>query len=203
VARHGHREVRFDWENASAGMIQWAAFYSDCEHEIKTISHGERIILTYNIYVEDSFDSIDSVSPILDPKMLPFYGDLESILQIPEFMEEGGVCGIFCSHTYPHTSNHARQYLPRGLKGADLVVYTALHSFGFQVDVLPVMIEDKDEGDDSDNSEDEEYHRRRGRSFIHRKFSGRVHVGAELWPHQCVQNDCEGPVSTVSAIRVL
>lgn len=185
------------------GMIQWAAFYSDCEHEIKTISHGERITLTYNIYVEDSFDSIDSVSPMLDPKMLPFYGDLESILQIPEFMEEGGVCGIFCSHTYPHTSNHARQYLPRGLKGADLVVYTALHSFRFQVDVLPVMIEDEDEGDDSDNSEDEEYHRRRGRSFIHRKFSGRVHVGAELWPHQCVQNDCEDPVSTVSAIRAL
>lgn len=65
------------------------------------------------------------------------------------------------------------------------------------------MIEDEDEGDDSDNSEDEEYHRRRGRSFIHRKFSGRVHVGAELWPHQCVQNDCEDPVSTISAIRVL
>jgi hypothetical protein len=174
-------------------MIQWAAFYSDCEHEIKTISQGERITLTYNIYIQDSSDRIDSISLTLDPKMLPLYGDLENILQMPEFMAEGGILGIFCSHAYPHTSNHAREFFPRGLKGADLVVYTALHSFGIQVDVQPVMIE----------GGVQDCRRREGRTSIRRKFYGKVHVGAEMWPHQCAQNFCEEPVSRVSAIEVL
>jgi hypothetical protein len=62
------------------------------------------------------------------------------------------------------------QYLPQSLKGADLVVYTALNSFGIQVDVLSVMIEDQHESDDSDDSEDQGCRHRKGRSFIHKKF---------------------------------
>jgi hypothetical protein len=183
-------------------MIQWAAFYSDCEHEIKTISHGERITLTYNIYIQDSSDRIDSISLTLDPKMLPLYGDLENILQMPEFMAKGGILGIFCSHAYPHTSNHAREYFPRGLKGADLVVYTALHSFGIQVDVLPVMIVESGVIED-EYIEDQKCRRREGRASIRRKFWGKAHVGTEMRPHQCAQNYEEEPVSRVSAIEVL
>lgn len=52
----------------------------------------------------------------------------------------GGVLGAFCSHAYPHASEDASVLLPRGLKGADLVLYSVLHSLGVQVDVLPVMI---------------------------------------------------------------
>lgn len=119
-------------------------------------------------------------------------------------MEDGGVCGIFCSHRYPHTSHHARNYLPRGLKGADLVVYTTLHSFGIQVDVLPVMIEDEydsDDSDDTDGSEGRRFCRSKGKSSVHTKYRGKVHIGAQLWPHQCARNDCEDPVSTVSGIE--
>lgn len=197
VVRHDHREVRFDWEDASSDMIQWAAFYSDCECEIKTISHGERITLTYNIYIQDSSDQIVSTSPMLDPKTLPLYGVLENILRMPEFMEDGGICGIFCSHAYPHTSDDAREYLPRGLKGTDMAVYTVLRSFGIQVDVLPVMIDNDDRGRQA-------YRRQKGktRGFVRKKFSGQAHVGAELWPYRRALNDYGDPVSTVSAIEV-
>jgi hypothetical protein len=174
--------------------------------------------LTYNIYIQDSSDRIDSISLTLDPKMLPLYGDLENILQMPEFMAEGGILGIFCSHGYPHTSNHAREFFPRGLKGADLVVYTALHSFGIQVDVLPVMIEggvieyeyesddsddNEDESDDNDDREDQDHRRREGRTSKCTRIYGKVHVGTEMRPHQCAQNYCEDPISRVSAIGVL
>lgn len=52
----------------------------------------------------------------------------------------GGVLGAFCSHAYPHASSDASALLPRGLKGADLVLYSVLHALGVEVDVLPVMI---------------------------------------------------------------
>lgn len=52
----------------------------------------------------------------------------------------GGVLGVFCSHAYPHTLEDASILLPRGLKGADLMLYSVLHSLGVEVDVLPVMI---------------------------------------------------------------
>lgn len=54
MVRHGRKEVKFDWSTKSACIIQWAAFYSDCEHGIKRITEGERITLTYNLYVTES-----------------------------------------------------------------------------------------------------------------------------------------------------
>lgn len=52
----------------------------------------------------------------------------------------GGVLGSFCSHAYPHASSNVSVLLPGGLKGADLVLYSVLHSLGVEVEVLPVVI---------------------------------------------------------------
>lgn len=88
IVRHEGRETDFDWEHQSADTIQWAAFYSDCEHEIKTITEGERITLTYNLYVtHDPMNALPPSGPILDPKTLPLYQDLKSVLQIPGFLK--------------------------------------------------------------------------------------------------------------------
>lgn len=38
--RHHGQEVAFDWSVRSASTIQWAAFYSGCEHEIDTFTEG-------------------------------------------------------------------------------------------------------------------------------------------------------------------
>lgn len=112
-----------------------------------------------------------------------------------------GFAEYFALLRTPIHQNMPEQYLPQSLKGADLVVYTALNSFGIQVDVLSVMIEDQHESDDSDDSEDQGCRHRKGRSFIHRNVSGKVHVGAELWSHRCSQNYCEDPVSTGVQLR--
>ena len=82
----------------------------------------------------------------------------------------GGVLGAFCSHAYPHATSDASILLPRGLKSADLVFYSALHALGVEVDVLPVMLGhgykntkddwwDSDEGNEPDhdtNSDDDD-----------------------------------------------
>jgi len=35
---------------SSHGKVAWAAMYSDCEHEIKPVTTGHRVTITYNLY---------------------------------------------------------------------------------------------------------------------------------------------------------
>ncbi|KAE8314353.1 hypothetical protein BDV41DRAFT_534150 [Aspergillus transmontanensis] len=137
LVRHHGREVNFDWAPGSETTIQWAAFYSDCEHEIKTVTEGDRITLTYNLYVSDGADSV--LHSIMDPKSLPLYGWVKDLLIKPGFLDDGGVLGIFCSHAYPHSSSSTTHDLPKGLKGSDVVLYSIFQSLGLHVQVLPVL----------------------------------------------------------------
>lgn len=96
MVRHEGREIDFDWEHDSADTIQWAAFYSDCEHEIKTITDGDRITLTYNLYaVAELLDKANRISAIIDPKSFPLYGFFKDILMMPGFMKKGTTQLIF------------------------------------------------------------------------------------------------------------
>ncbi|KAJ5193865.1 Oxoglutarate/iron-dependent dioxygenase [Penicillium cf. griseofulvum] len=142
VVRHEGKQVAFDWSHQSASTIQWAAFYSDCEHEIETITEGDRITLTYNLYVTEPVGGSIPPSLIVDPKSLPLYCFLKELIIDPGFMKKGGAFGFYCSHAYPHTSNEARMLLPRALKGADLVLYSVFKSLGIHIDVVPVIIEE-------------------------------------------------------------
>ncbi|OJJ97431.1 hypothetical protein ASPACDRAFT_123315 [Aspergillus aculeatus ATCC 16872] len=143
TVRHGGQQSAFDWSEASQSAIQWAAFYSDCEHEIETITEGHRLTLTYNLYITQAPTAkIDASSLVLQPQSFPLYNAVHEIFSNPRFMEQGGVLGVFCSHAYAHTSNDAHVRLPRALKGADLVVYSVLKSLGAEVSVLPVLGDD-------------------------------------------------------------
>lgn len=97
--QHHGKQVEFDWSAQSASTIQWAAFYSDCEHEIKTIIEGDRITLTYNLYVTEARGvEIPLYVPIVDPKAFPLYEWMKSLLAGPGFMQEGTVTSsCFCA----------------------------------------------------------------------------------------------------------
>ncbi|GLA46308.1 hypothetical protein AnigIFM63604_009780 [Aspergillus niger] len=140
IVQHHGQETNFDWSRQSSSDIQWAAFYSDCEHEIETIRAGNRITLTYNLYVREMPGAILApIRPAIDPRAFPLYGVVESLLNTPGFMKDGGVFGVFCSHAYPHSSDIAELQLPRALKGADLVVYAIFEALGIEVSILPVL----------------------------------------------------------------
>ncbi|PWY70746.1 oxidoreductase [Aspergillus eucalypticola CBS 122712] len=144
VQHHGQM-AKFEWSRQSSSSIQWAAFYSDCEHEIETIRAGHRITLTYNLYVREMPGAILApIRPVLDPHTLPLYGLIESLLTTPGFMKDGGVFGVHCSHAYPHSSDIAGLQLPRSSKGADLVVYAVFEALGMDVSILPVLEYDED-----------------------------------------------------------
>lgn len=49
VIRHAGREVTVDLSTAEASELAWAAFYADCEHEVRPITEGNRVCLVFNL----------------------------------------------------------------------------------------------------------------------------------------------------------
>jgi hypothetical protein len=93
VTRHNGQQVAYNWSSAadsSLRCIQWAAFFSDVEHEILPITRGHRVTLTYNLY---------HCSPV-DGTVFPFYKSLAAAMNHPHFMRSGGKLGFACQHAY-------------------------------------------------------------------------------------------------------
>ena len=89
VVRHGSREVRFDWSK-KADAVQWAAFFSDCEHEVLEVTEGHRITLAYNLYWKHSGPSLMATHlSALDQASLHFYAALGKLVECPSFLPEG------------------------------------------------------------------------------------------------------------------
>jgi hypothetical protein len=49
VIRHAGRQAEFELNTREAGEVRYAAFYADCEHEVRPIASGHRICLVYNL----------------------------------------------------------------------------------------------------------------------------------------------------------
>lgn len=88
MTHKGHDSV-FDWSGDNANEIKWAAFYSDCEHEVLEVKSGHRITLTYNLYVSTRVGGILQKRPTASPGLYPLYEDVKASLNEPEFMPKG------------------------------------------------------------------------------------------------------------------
>ena len=90
VARHRGEQVVYDWSSPPEDpvqKIQWAAFFSDIEHEILPVTEGYRVTLTYNLYNCDEARAEPDVAS-------PFYASLKSAVGHPLFLREGGTLGL-------------------------------------------------------------------------------------------------------------
>ncbi|KAI9845435.1 MAG: hypothetical protein M1837_004913 [Sclerophora amabilis] len=139
VVRHRGRSMTFDWSGPS-DSIQWAAFYSDCEHEVVEVTSGQRITLTYNLYVSRGLGDLAGDCPTMDVQKLPLYQEVKGALANPGFMEKGGLLGTYCSHAYAHSTPEGARALPAILKGSDMAVYEVFRALpGVQAFVRPVL----------------------------------------------------------------
>lgn len=87
--RHSGREFTFDW-GSSTDAVSWAAFYSDCEHEVLEVTSGHRITLTYNLYaVRGNGTLAGAPSPSLDIDQLPLYQSLRDVCGNEHFLPNG------------------------------------------------------------------------------------------------------------------
>lgn len=138
--------------------IKWAAFYSDCEHEVLPVTSGHRLTLTYQLYVSEQLGGVVHPQfPTADPKLYPLYSSVREMLESPAFMKSGGVLGFYCTHKYAHTDGTANERLPHALKGIDVVMFTIFRALGLAVHVRPILdVEFHENGSDNDSSEDED-----------------------------------------------
>ncbi|POS73066.1 hypothetical protein DHEL01_v208545 [Diaporthe helianthi] len=136
--RHKGQEVTYGW-GAHRDHISWAAFYSDCEHEVLEFKSGYRLTLTYNLYAVRGGSMLTGVEPpVLDATQLPIYVSLKDIVQNKDFMPQGGYLGFYCNHAYAHTNTEA-VILPDMLKGLDMIMWEAFGRLGLEASVKPVM----------------------------------------------------------------
>jgi 2OG-Fe(II) oxygenase superfamily len=87
AVRHAGREVKFDWSGDSK-ELQWAAFYSDCEHEVLPVTSGYRVTLTYNLYY-NKFGNQIPAQVNWKVSSLPLYEVFSEVLRDKSFMPYG------------------------------------------------------------------------------------------------------------------
>ncbi|KAH7166480.1 hypothetical protein EDB81DRAFT_285274 [Dactylonectria macrodidyma] len=154
AVRHGGREIVFNWADAKAPSIQWAAFFSDCEHEVFEVTKGHRLTLTYNLFWTSYGPALMANSlGTLDQESFHFFGTLKSLLDCPTFLPRGGLLGFTCTHAYPHTSGSSMDNLHHMLKGLDMMVYQALRQLTGAAKITTVL----DEQDYKDNISEGQY----------------------------------------------
>ncbi|KAK4153927.1 putative 2og-fe oxygenase family protein [Chaetomidium leptoderma] len=130
--RHNGKTMTFDWSSATTDSIQWAAFYSDCEHEVLEVRAGHRVTLTYNLYAVAA-----SPNPARPTDLsFPLLQHMNTLLSNPSFMPSGGYLGFYSTHAYPHTSLN---FSLASLKGIDTVIFQGFQSLGCGVCLRPVL----------------------------------------------------------------
>ncbi|KAF2218602.1 hypothetical protein BDZ85DRAFT_270061 [Elsinoe ampelina] len=136
--RHLDHKKTFDWASESKTAIQWAAFYSDCEHEVQQVTSGHRVTLTYNLYDVDT--SSDSIAPALRVEALWLLKPVSKFLK-SELCRVGGLnmC-IHLTHAYAHNRKDTTLKLPHtALKGIDSALYEVFTHLGLKVQIRPVL----------------------------------------------------------------
>ena len=145
VTRHQGQEVTYDWSSPTSDpVIQWAAFFSDVEHEILPVTNGYRVTLTYNLYHCDQLNPVAS----LNVTTTPFYQNLKAALGQPHFLREGGVLGFACQHSYVFEKSKDPKIV---LKGSDRMVMLAAASLGLKVAVRSIVRTENDDYSDEES----------------------------------------------------
>ena len=132
--------MSFDWSSEAPKTIEWAAFFSDCEHEVAQVTSGHRITITYNLYTVST--SIFRQLRSTDIESFPLYHEVKAALSNKRFLPKGGKVGFFCNHFYAQNHDKAPELIPQGLKGIDMIIYAVCHALGLATRLRPIMARD-------------------------------------------------------------
>ena len=98
--RHQGLEFAHDWSSSSSSeagdtpAVQWAALYSDCEHEVMEVTSGHRVTLTYNLFLAPGTSLLAGQPSSLEPSTLPLALSIKAMLATSDFMTDGGYLGF-------------------------------------------------------------------------------------------------------------
>jgi hypothetical protein len=93
IVRHAKHSMTFDWgkdaKEFTKPAVHWAAFYSDCEHEVLEVTGGYRITLTYNLYHSPGVGNLAGYSIPMNTQSLPLFQYVRAALNEHGFMTDG------------------------------------------------------------------------------------------------------------------
>jgi len=84
----GNQSITYNWSDQDV-EIKWAAFYSDCEHEVKEVTAGHRITLTYNLYAHEQLGGIFRSPSTVETESFTLFHRAKEALTSPEFFPKG------------------------------------------------------------------------------------------------------------------
>ncbi|RPD72376.1 hypothetical protein L226DRAFT_614840 [Lentinus tigrinus ALCF2SS1-7] len=152
ILRHHEHEWTFDSAKLLAGTanhVAYAAFFSDVEHEVTTVTSGHRITITYNLYWGNSetdrkvtgtqSNSLNILQP-LNVNATGVGRVLAEALEDKALLPEGGTLGFGLRHAYPFPrtwdmavdKKDPLAALPALLKGSDLALFDACEALGLK-----------------------------------------------------------------------
>jgi hypothetical protein len=140
----------------SLNILQYAAFFGDCEHKVEPVLFGTRLTLAFTLRRVDG-EGKQTIPPTIlsadEQAMLHrarnFYHKLSSYLRNYEFMSGGGTIGFACVHLYEDQQlPPVEQALPSNitarnlnLKGADALICIAAAHLNLDVQVVRLVTE--------------------------------------------------------------
>lgn len=110
IVQHGGHHEQFDFSNNSRYHIQYAAFYADCQHEVKPVTKGYRCCLVYNLSL------IDHKKQPLAPNNLQFINKLSKALNDYFKVPEQDKLAVMLEHQYSKAGLN-----PNQLKNGDII----------------------------------------------------------------------------------
>lgn len=146
LLRHGGAEWTVDSAQAISEhsvenpQIAYAAFFSDVEHEVSTVTSGHRVTITYNLYFdEEEANRKAQIIRTLPPIETSFSSALLDLLKKTTFLPKGGHIGFGLNHEYPIETRPIKttklNRLKKCLKGTDAVVFKVCQELGLDVQV--------------------------------------------------------------------
>ncbi|KAJ1549465.1 hypothetical protein HK405_002630 [Cladochytrium tenue] len=133
-----------DSGSSQTGCIFWAAFFSDCEHEISPVKDGFRITLVFNLYAQRL------QVPVMTHYDNIFVEELKHLTELPSL--RGRRIGIEFEHFYAMSRMATEQYYfgttaectPNfPLKGRDLAMQRAAMALGLKVECKAIYSTDR------------------------------------------------------------
>ncbi|XP_065913765.1 uncharacterized protein [Dysidea avara] len=127
VVRHKKEVMKYDWSlpiSDPFNGLQWAAFFSDIEHEVLPVTEGYRVTLTYNLYY-----GTNPSRSLINIKTNPFYRTLQAALSNPIFMRDGGILGFNTHYSYTFDKQWADIFIDTNFTGAKFEIISKLEQW--------------------------------------------------------------------------
>ncbi|KAI6164114.1 hypothetical protein EDD17DRAFT_376330 [Pisolithus thermaeus] len=116
-------------DTAEKACVGYVSFFSDIEHEVRVVTAGHRVTLTYSLYFIPEKQAIPVISsPVPYEQRL---GELlYTLLTNPDLLPEGGYLGFGLRHQYPIQTHMEVKRIRNCLKGNNAVLARVLSALG-------------------------------------------------------------------------